>query len=169
MGRTSTRLTGASTAEVIVLADVLAPGDGVALLVDLLHRDVHHEAVRRRAVPVLLLRLEEHTVAGADLLHRAALALTASHALGDEDRLSQRMGVPRGPRGGREVDDRRREPVSAGRLGDRVDVDLPGEPLGGSLAGRHRASRDLHLFTTTSIASLSLLDRTLGWHDGRSG
>ena len=47
-----------------------------------------HEAVGRGAVPVVLAGLEEHAVAGADLLDRAAFALAATDALGDEDRLA---------------------------------------------------------------------------------
>jgi hypothetical protein len=35
-----------------------------AVVADLEHRDVSHEAVRRGAVPVLLVRLEEDAVAG---------------------------------------------------------------------------------------------------------
>ena len=67
---------------------MLAPDDGPptpAGLVVLLHRDVRHEAVRGGAVPVVLAGLEEHAVAGADLLDRPVLALAEADALGDED------------------------------------------------------------------------------------
>jgi hypothetical protein len=66
---------------------MLAPGDGAALLVELMHREVGHEAIGGSSVPVLLAGLEEHAVARADRLDRAAAALAQVGALGDEDRL----------------------------------------------------------------------------------
>src|SRR3954454_20851619 len=65
---------------VLLVSDVLAPRDWAAALVVLLHGDVDHEAVRGGAVPVVLARLEEDTVAGADRLDRAAFALAESGA-----------------------------------------------------------------------------------------
>src|SRR4051794_14160685 len=78
---------------VLVVGDVLAPGDRTTGLVVLLHRDVDHEAVGRGAVPVVLAGLEEDAVAGADLLDRTALALAQADAFGHEDRLPVRVGV----------------------------------------------------------------------------
>src|SRR4029453_9722439 len=72
---------------VLLVGDVLAPRDRAAGLVVLLHGDVGHEAVRGRAVPVVLAGLEEDAVAGPDELDRAAFALAEAEALGDEDRL----------------------------------------------------------------------------------
>src|ERR1700748_3049912 len=57
---------------VLIVAHVLAPRDRVAVVAHLLHRDVRHKAVRSGAVPVVLARLEEHAVTGADHLHRSA-------------------------------------------------------------------------------------------------
>jgi hypothetical protein len=51
---------------------VLAPADGVAVLVKLLHCDVNHEAIRRGTVPVVLPGFEEHAVAWPDDLDRSA-------------------------------------------------------------------------------------------------
>ena len=82
---------------VLILADVLAPADGGAGPVLLLHRDVGHEAAGVGAVPVLLTGLEEDPVSGADDLDRPALALAAADALDDEDRLAVRVGVPGSP------------------------------------------------------------------------
>src|SRR5215211_4811425 len=48
---------------VLLVGDVLAPGDGAAALVGLLHRDVRHEATRGGAVPVVLAGLEVDAVA----------------------------------------------------------------------------------------------------------
>src|SRR3954468_21780231 len=134
------RLCGA----VLLVGDVLAPGDGAAALVVLLHGDVGHEAVRRGAVPVVLAGLEEHAVAGADDLDRPALALAPADALGDEDRLAVRMGVPGGAGAGREVHERGGERRGASRRGDGVDVDVAGEPVAGALLGVGAAAGDLH-------------------------
>jgi len=94
---------------------------------------------------MVLSRLEEDSVAGADLLDRAALALAAADALGDEDRLAERVRVPgrAGARG--EVDARR---GGAGRCfghRDGIDVDVAGEPVLRALHRRHRVSGDLHV------------------------
>src|SRR4051794_22829558 len=132
------------TAGVLLVADVLAPGHRTARLVVLLHGDVHHEAVGRRAVPVVLAGLEEHAVAGADLLDRAAFALAEPDAFGDEDRLSVRVGVPGGARAGREVHECCGEGRAAGGCGDGVDVDIAGEPVGRALHGVDGAAGDLH-------------------------
>jgi hypothetical protein len=51
---------------------VFAPRGAVAGVVDLEHREMGHEAVRRGAVPVLFPELEEDAVAGADHLDWAA-------------------------------------------------------------------------------------------------
>jgi hypothetical protein len=88
---------------VLLVAHVIAPGDRAAGLVVLLHGDVEHEAVGRGAMPVVLARLEEDAIAGADDLDRSALALAQADALGDEDRLAMGMEVPGGACAGREV------------------------------------------------------------------
>src|SRR3954449_2106680 len=116
-----------AVARVLLVGDVFSPGDRAAGLVVLLHGDVRHEAVRGGAVPVVLARLEEHAVAGADLLDRAALAPAEADALGDEERLPVRMGVPGRTSAGREVHGRGGEGRSAGGRGDGVDVDVAGE------------------------------------------
>jgi hypothetical protein len=82
---------------------MLAPSDSTARLIDLLHRDVRHEAVGRRAVPVVLERLEEHAVTGAYDLDLAAVALAEPDALGDVDGLAVGVRVPRSASSRREV------------------------------------------------------------------
>jgi hypothetical protein len=113
----------------LLVGDVLTPGDGAAGLIVLLHGDVDHEPVRGGAVPVVLSRLEEDSVAGPDDFDRAVLVLTQADAFGDEDRLAVRVGVPGGPGAGGEVDARGGERRGADRSGDRVDVDVAGEPV----------------------------------------
>src|SRR4051794_16680481 len=129
---------------VLLVGDVATPGDGAAALVALLHGNVEHEAVRRGAVPVVLARLEEDTVARADLFDRAALALAAADAFGDEDRLAVRVRVPGGAGTGCEVHRGGGEGGRAGGRGDGVDVDVAGEPVAGPLLGVDAAAGDLH-------------------------
>src|SRR5437763_795338 len=95
---------------VLLIGDVRAPGDGAALVVDLLQGEVGHEARRRGAVPMVLARLEEDAVAGPDHLDRPTAPLRQPNALGDPDRLAVRVGVPRGARARREVDAARAQP-----------------------------------------------------------
>ena len=83
---------------------MLAPCDDLAGVVCLLHRDVGHESGGCGAVPVVLARLEEDAVSGADDLDRTALALAETDALGDPDRLPVRVRVPGSARARREVD-----------------------------------------------------------------
>src|SRR3954454_23160906 len=124
---------------------MLAPRDRAARVVVLLHGEVGHEAVWGGAVPVVLAGLEEDAVAGADLFDRAAFALAAADALGDEDRLAVRVGVPGGARGGREVHERGGEGGGRFGRGDGVDVDVSGEPVGGPLLRLDGAAGDLHV------------------------
>src|SRR4051794_28707441 len=133
---------GRGRGAVLLVGDVLAPGDRAAVLVVLLHADMDHEAVRRGAVPMILTGLEEHAVAGSDDLDGAALALAESGTLGHEHRLPVWVGVPRGAGARREVDVDGGEGRAAGGVGDRVDIDVAGEPpargfysVGGGAAG----------------------------------
>ncbi len=50
---------------ILLVADVLAPREGTALVVDFLHREVGNEAVRGGTVLVVLVGLEEHAFACA--------------------------------------------------------------------------------------------------------
>src|SRR5437588_530598 len=73
--RTSRSPWSSRRAYVLLVGDVLTPGDGAAVLVVLLHGDMDHEPIGGGAVPVVLFGLEEDAVAGMDLLDGAALAL----------------------------------------------------------------------------------------------
>src|SRR3954468_9996807 len=138
------------TVRVLLVGDVLAPGHGAAGLVVLLHGDVGHEAVGGGAVPVVLAGLEEHAVARADDLDRAALALAEADALGDEDRLPVWVRVPGGARAGCEVHQRGGEGRRRFGRGDGVDVDVAGEPVGGALLRLDAAPGDLHVGAPSS-------------------
>src|SRR5918997_5155383 len=143
-GGTSSALDGRRGA-VFLVGDVLAPLDGAARVVGLLHRYVGHEAVRGGPVPVVLARLEEDALARADNLGISAATLAEAHALGDVDGLPEWVSVPRGPRARREVDAGGPE---AGRLrgrGEGVDVYRAGEPLVRPGSGLGRVPDDLHV------------------------
>jgi hypothetical protein len=68
---------------VLLVRDVLSPGHRAAGLIDLLHRDMCHEAVRCRSVPVILIGFEVDGVSGKDLFDRSAAALAKPQPLGD--------------------------------------------------------------------------------------
>src|SRR5207244_4126816 len=95
---------------VLLVADLLAPGDDLARVVRLLQRDVGHEPPRGGAMPVFLARLEEDAVARADDLDRTALALAEADPFGDPDRLPVRVGMPGGARARREMHARCADP-----------------------------------------------------------
>jgi hypothetical protein len=84
---------------------------------------------------------EEDAIARADLLNGAALALAASHALGDEDGLPEGVGVPVRASAGSEVDVA--GPGACRRVRG-VDEDDPSEPVAGALSAVKRAAGDLH-------------------------
>src|SRR5215208_6208365 len=63
-GRPAPASVGRLCGGVLLVGDVLTPGDGTALVVDLLHGDVRHEPAGRGAVPVVLTGLEVHAVTG---------------------------------------------------------------------------------------------------------
>src|SRR3954451_12293981 len=81
---------------ILLVADVLHPVDHLA--VDrLLDGDVRHGRRGRRPVPVLLARWEPDDVTGADLLDRPSLSLGPAAARRDDERLAERVRVPRRP------------------------------------------------------------------------
>jgi hypothetical protein len=140
---------------VVRVADRLQPGRGAAVE-RFLHRDVGHRVVRRGAVPVLLAGRDPHRIAGADLLHRFALALHPADAGDDVERLPQRMGVPIGTRAGLEADAQRHQPRR--RLGgdDRVLPHRADKILCRRAAGRPRAVRkNLHRLLPDTARSAS--------------
>src|SRR5215207_6328712 len=129
---------------VLLFGDLVTPAGGRVVVVDLVEGEVDHEAVRCGAMPVVLVGLEEDAVAGADELDRATAALAEADALGHVDGLAERVGVPGGSRAGGEVDEVGLRPCGGGRGGDRVDVDVIGEPVARTLGGIDAAAGDLH-------------------------
>src|SRR5271166_5203939 len=129
---------------VFVVGDVLTPLGAVALLVNVEHRDVRHEAARCGAVPVVLTGLEEDSVAGTDGLDRAAAALTVADALGDEDRLTVGMGVPGRAGAWSEMHACRLHAVRRVWRGHGVHVDGTRKPVAGARCGLDGVLRHFH-------------------------
>ncbi len=125
------------------------------MLVGLLHRDVGHEPGWGGAVPVVFAGLEEDAVAGTDDLDRRAFALAEANAVGDPDCLAARVGVPGGAGAGGEVDGRGADPPVVGWRGDRVDVDVAGEPVVWAATGVEAVPRDLDALSPQSVSRVS--------------
>src|SRR5438270_11017613 len=129
---------------VFLVRHMITPSSGVSFIVHLLHRDMRHEPVRHRAMPVLLARLKEDTVARPDHLYPVTSPLTKAGAFEDPDRLPVRMLVPRRPRPGGEMHRGSTERGGVRRYRNRADVDGPAEPIGGAPGCFASASRNLH-------------------------
>src|SRR6202020_190965 len=114
-------------AVVLLVGDVFTPGGRTARLIDLLNREVGHEAIGSGTVPMLLPGLEAHAIAGPDLLDRATPVLAAPDALDHVDGLAARVGVPRGAGTGSEVDARRGDARRIRRRRHLVEVHGAGE------------------------------------------
>jgi hypothetical protein len=74
---------------------------------------------------MLLAGREIHDVAGPHLLYRTALALNAAKSEGDDDRLAERVRVPRGARAWLEGDRRAAQGTAALERG--IDPNCAGE------------------------------------------
>src|SRR5438105_1827485 len=97
-------------------------------------------------MPVILAGLEEHAVAGTDDLDRPSATLRAPDALGDADRLTVWVGVPRGPRARREMDAARVQARGPRRSREAVDVRRAREPPIRPLSGSWAVPGDFHDF-----------------------
>src|SRR5438105_1755481 len=88
---------------VLLLGHLLHPFDRLAVE-RLLNGDMCHGRGRRGAMPMLLASFEPDDISRADLLDLAAVALYPTAAEGDNQRLPQRVGVPRRARSRLECD-----------------------------------------------------------------
>jgi hypothetical protein len=107
---------------------------------------------------VLFARLEEHDIAGPDFFDRTAFALHPSKAGCHDQRLSQRVGVPRRP--GSRLEGHRACSGATGviRGEEGIDADCPGKPFSGAFGGRLAAvACDLH--EVSFPASLRAVER----------
>src|SRR5258708_3938514 len=88
---------------ILLVADLFQPIGGLAVEC-LLNGDVRQSRGGSGPMPVLFAGREPDHVAGMDLFDRSAPAPDAARARGHDQRLPQRVGVPRGPRAGLEGD-----------------------------------------------------------------
>src|SRR3954454_1667646 len=129
---------------VLLVTDLFHPVDGLAVE-RFGDRDVCHRRGGSGPVPVLLARLEPDHVARPDHLDRTTLTLHPAAAEGDDQRLPERVRVPRGARAGLEGDDRAADTGRLASLKWRVDAYRTGKIFGGTLGRRLRTiSCDLH-------------------------
>src|SRR4051812_27794631 len=82
---------------VLLVRDLLQPLDVLAVK-RFLNRDVRHCSRRCRAVPVFMTRRAPDHIARADLDARLAFALRPPASRRDEQRLTERMRMPRSAR-----------------------------------------------------------------------
>src|SRR5580765_7200315 len=120
---------------ILFVADFLHPVDRFALE-PLLNGDVRHGRCRRSAMPVLLTRREPDHVAGANLLDRATPAPGEPATRRHDQRLAQRMRVPRRSSARFEGDAGADHSRGIWRGEQRVDAHRAREVLGRSLSGR---------------------------------
>src|SRR4051812_29125413 len=120
---------------VLLIGDVLHPVDGLAVAL-LLNGDMTHPRAGRGPVPVLLAGWKPDHVTRPDFLDWPALALRPSNARGDDQRLAERVRVPRRPCARLEGDQGHRDTGRIRGLKERINTDRAGEPLCRTFAGR---------------------------------
>jgi hypothetical protein len=136
--------TAAGLFSVLVLRDFFKPVDDFAAEL-FLNGDVGHSGGGRGAVPMLFAGREPDDVTGADFFNGSGLALGPAAASGDDERLTERMRVPRSSRAGFEGYAGALDPSRIGRLKERVNADRAREPIGRAFRGCLRASSfDFH-------------------------
>ena len=113
--------------------------------------EVRHEMVGRGAVPVPLAGWGDDDVASSDADEWSAAGLDEAFTFGHAEGLTERMPVPGRVGAWGEVHPPQRDGGWALALGNRVDVDIAGEPVGWSLE-RGLSLYELHRAhgTTTS-------------------
>jgi hypothetical protein len=127
-------LLGACSALILLVADLFHPIDRfpVEFLDD---RDMRHRGGCRRAVPMLFAGRTPDDIAGPDFLFGFAPALRPAASGGDDQRLPQRMGMPRRARAGFERDQCAIRTRGIGRIEQGIDPYATGKIFGWSLEG----------------------------------
>lgn len=122
------------SAFVFGVGDVLHPFDD-ASIGSFLNGDVRHASGGGCAVPVFFAGAEPDDVAGMNFFDWATGALCPTAACGNDERLAERMGVPRGARARFKGDAGAGGTSGIGWLEEWIDADRSGEPIHRSLAG----------------------------------
>ena len=124
----STIPTSTISMPVLVIADLFHPVDVLAVN-RFLDRDVNDRRGWRRTVPMLEAGRKPHHVSGADLLNSSTFTLHPAETGGDDQGLSERVGVPRRPGTGLEGNAAGSHASWFGRLEERIDPDRAGGPF----------------------------------------
>src|SRR2546430_8453564 len=120
---------------VLFVADFFHPVHDLAVEC-FLNRNVRHGCCRRSTMPVLQSGREPDHVAGTNFLDEAALALRPTATACDNERLTERMRVPRSARARLERDARTGGPCRSVCLKQRIDAHRAGEPISRTFGGR---------------------------------
>ena len=128
----------------MVVGDVFEPVDDFAVE-GFLDGDVGHGGGGGGAVPVFFAGWEPDDIAGVEFFDGSAEALGATGAGGDDQGLTERMGVPGGAGSGLEGDTGAGDAGGRWGLEKRIDADGAGEPVGGAFGGGFGADAlDVH-------------------------
>src|SRR5947209_5835641 len=92
-----------------------------------LNSDMCHGDGRTCAMPMLLIWFEPDHIARPDFFDGTTRFLHSAEAGRDDQRLSERMRMPRGPRAGLKTDARAASAGRIGRLKKRIDANRSGE------------------------------------------
>src|SRR5262245_7130588 len=137
----------ASSAAVLLLAHLFQPLDILAVL-RFLNRDMRHRRRGRCSVPMLQSRWEPNDIARPHLLDGTSLALHAAKARQDDQRLSERVRVPRGACSRLKCNASGSDAGALGCRNERINSHRPREILCLTPAGRLRAvAPNLHGYT----------------------
>ena len=124
-------------APILLFTDLFQPVDHLAVLL-FLNGDVRHSCGCRGAMPVLLAGRKPNHIARPNLFDWTSPVLRPTAAGRDDERLTERMGVPRSPCAGLEGYTRALNERRIGRLKKRIDSHRASEPLGRAFRGRLR-------------------------------
>src|SRR6266446_4966859 len=134
-----------SVLAVLLVADFFHPVHNLPVEC-LLNGDVRHGGSGRSTMPVLQSWREPDHITGPDLLDRAVLALHPANTGCDNQRLTERMLVPRGARTRLERDARTGGACWSVCLKQRINTHRAGEPIARTFGGRLCAnSFDFHI------------------------
>src|SRR5512146_2713433 len=124
--------------EILLVSDVLHPRNGRAVQ-RFLDGDVGHGSAVSRSMPVSVVRRAPNHVASADLDALLVFALGPPDASSDDKCLPERMAVPGSSRAWLKRHAGAADPRRFGRVAERLDCHIAGEPFRRTLLRRTRS------------------------------
>lgn len=135
---------GLLSGSVLVISNLFEPIHNFSVEL-LLNGDMGHGRCESGAMPVLFAGGKPDHISGTDFFDRSAFALSPAVAGSDDQGLTERVGVPCGPRARLEGDACTLNKRWIWCLEERIDPYRAGEPIGRSFGGRLRTvAFDLH-------------------------